>query len=87
MLSILYFFPLRTNKDADDTITESNPVSTITSKGLGQKWYNYFREKRTRPIYYIGKKFKLYKSRSVAHLDKHIVESVFFTNKNQCFYF
>ncbi len=36
MLSILYFFPLRTNKDTDDAITESNPVSTITSKGLGK---------------------------------------------------
>ncbi|MEJ6505315.1 MAG: hypothetical protein QNL86_01795, partial [Crocinitomicaceae bacterium] len=47
LLSILYFFPLRTNKDADDSISESNPVSTITSKGIGQKWYNYFREKRT----------------------------------------
>lgn len=87
MLSILYFFPLRTNKDADDTITESNPVSTITSKGLGQKWYNYFREKRTRPIYYIGKQFRLYKSRSVAHLDKHIVESVFSQTRINAFIF
>ena len=87
MLSILYFFPLRTNKDADDTITESNPVSTITSKGIGQKWYNYFREKRTRPIYYIGKKFRLYKSRSVAHLDKHIVESVFSQTRINAFIF
>ena len=76
-LSILYFFPLRTNKYTDDSITESNPVSTITSKGIGQKWYNYFREKRTRPIYYIGRGFKLYKSRSVAHLEKGVVEGVF----------
>jgi hypothetical protein len=86
-LSILYFFPLRTNKDADDSITESNPVSTITSKGIGQKWYNYFREKRTRPIYYIGRSFKLHKSRSVAHLDKGVVEGVFSKTRINAFIF
>tara|TARA_B110000459_G_scaffold144032_1_gene156925 strand:- start:5053 stop:7266 length:2214 start_codon:yes stop_codon:yes gene_type:complete len=87
LLSILYFFPLRTNKDADDSISESNPVSTITSKGIGQKWYNYFREKRTRPVYYLGRKFKLYKSRSVAHLDKAVVESVFSKTRINAFIF
>mgnify|MGYP001173006974 FL=1 len=86
-LSILYFFPLRTNKDADDSITESNPVSTITNKGIGQKWYNYFREKRTRPVYYIGRSFKLYKSRSVAHLDKAVVEGVFSKTRINAFIF
>ena len=87
LFSILYFFPLRTNKDADDTFTESNPVSTITSKGIGQKWYNYFREKRTRPIYYIGKRFKLHKSRSVSHLEKNVVESVFSKTRINAFIF
>ena len=87
LLSILYFFPLRTNKDADDSIKESNPVSTITNKGIGKKWYNYFREKRTRPIYYLGRSFKLYKSRSVAHLDKSVVEGVFSKTRINAFIF
>lgn len=86
-LSVLYFFPLRTNKDADDSVSESNPVSTITSKGIGQKWYNYFREKRTRPVFYIGRSFKIHKSRSVSHLDKSVVEGVFSKTRINAFIF
>ena len=86
-LSVLYFFPLRTNKEADDSFSESNPVSTITSKGIGQKWYNYFREKRTRPVFYIGRGFKIHKSRSVSHLDKSVVEGVFSKTRINAFIF
>ena len=81
LLSILYFFPLRRNKDTDDNLPESNPVSSITNKGAGKKWYNYFRENRKRQIYYIGRNFKIHKSRSVSHLDEQVIKQVFSQNR------
>ncbi len=81
LLSILYFFPLRRNRNTDDTSPESNPVSSITNKGVGKKWYNYFRERKKTPIYYIGRNFKIYKSRSIAHLDENVVKQVFAQNR------
>jgi hypothetical protein len=81
LLSILYFFPLRRNRDADDNLPESNPVSSITNKGAGKKWFNYFRENRKRQVYYIGRNFKIYKSRSIAHLDEMIIKQVFSQNR------
>ena len=81
LLSILYFFPLRKNRHADDNLPESNPISSLTNKGEGKKWYNYFREKRKRPIYYLGRNFKLYKSRSISHLDEGVVKQVFSQNR------
>ena len=81
LLSILYFFPLRRNKDTDDNLPESNPVSSITNKGAGKKWYNYFRENRKRQIYYIGRSFKIHKSRSVSHLDEQVIKQVFSQNR------
>ncbi|MBM3186103.1 MAG: patatin-like phospholipase family protein [Bacteroidetes bacterium] len=79
--SILYFFPLRRNKDQNDDDDESsqNPVSSVAVKG--DKWYNYFRSESKRPIYYFGRKFKIYKSRSIQHLDQEIIEQIYGQNR------
>ncbi len=86
-LSILYFFPLRRNKDQNDDEEESsqNPVSSVTVKGA--KWYNYFRSESKRPIYYIGRKFKIYKSRSIQHLDQELIEQIYGQNRINAFIF
>jgi hypothetical protein len=86
-LSILYFFPLRRNKDQNDEDDESsqNPVSSVTTKG--EKWYNYFRSESKRPIYYIGRKFKIYKSRSIQHLDQELIEQIYGQNRINAFIF
>ncbi len=86
-LSILYFFPLRRNKDQNDDDDESsqNPVSSVTVKGV--KWYNYFRSESKRPIYYIGRKFKIYKSRSIQHLDQETIEQIYGQNRINAFIF
>ena len=86
-LSILYFFPLRRNKDQNDDDEESsqNPVSSLTVKGA--KWYNYFRSESKRPIYYIGRKFKIYKSRSIQHLDQELIEQIYGQNRINAFIF
>jgi len=81
LLSILYFFPLRRNRDTDDNIPDANPVSSITNKGEGKAWYNYFRGKRERQVYYVGRKFKIYQSRSITHLDESVVKQVFSQNR------
>jgi hypothetical protein len=86
-LSILYFFPLRRNRDQSDDEEESsqNPVSSVTVKGA--KWYNYFRSESKRPIYYIGRKFKIYKSRSIKHLDQELIEQIYGQNRINAFIF
>jgi hypothetical protein len=80
-LSVLYFFPLRRNKEQNDDEEESsqNPVSSVAVKGV--KWYNYFRSESKRQIYYIGRKFKIYKSRSIQHLDQETIEQVYGQNR------
>jgi hypothetical protein len=86
-LSIFYFFPLRRNKIQDDDEEESsqNPVSSVAVKGA--KWYNYFRSESKRPIYYIGRKFKIYKSRSIQHLDQETIEQIYGQNRINAFIF
>ena len=86
-LSILYFFPLRRNKDQNDDEEESsqNPVSSVTVKGA--KWYNYFRFESKRPIYYLGRKLKIYKSRSIQHLDQETIEQIYGQNRINAFIF
>lgn len=86
-LSILYFFPIRRNRNLNDDEEESsqNPISSVTTKGT--KWYNYFRSESKRPIFYIGKKFKIYKSRSILHLDQELIEQIYGQNRINAFIF
>lgn len=86
-LSILYFFPIRRNRNLNDDEEESsqNPISSVTTKGT--KWYNYFRSESKRPIFYIGKRFKIYKSRSILHLDQELIEQIYGQNRINAFIF
>jgi len=88
LLSILYFFPLRKNRHKDDDEpdhSESLIASLTISKN--EKWYNYFRKETKRPCYYIGKRFRIYKSRSVAHLDKNLIDQIYSRNRINVFVF
>lgn len=79
-LSILYFFP--TTKDSVPTQisdNSSNPISSVTNRK--QKWYNYFRSESPKKFIYIGRRFKLYQSRSVQHLDQELIEKIFAQNR------
>lgn len=82
MLSILYFFPLRKNRDKDDDEPDHNEslIASITVN-KNEKWYNYFRTETKRPCYYIGKRFRIYKSRSVTHLDKDLIDQIYADNR------
>jgi hypothetical protein len=88
LLSILYFFPLRKNrdKDDDDPYTHESLISSITIN-KHEKWYNYFRSETKRHCYYIGKGFRIYKSRSVAHLDKDLIDQIYADNRINVFVF
>lgn len=87
VLSILYFFPLQRNKNQrdDEEGSSQNPVSSVAMKGT--KWYNYFRSESKRPIYYIGRNFKIYKSRSIQHLDQELIEQIYGLNRINAFIF
>lgn len=80
ILSILYFFPTTRDKHAPNSEDKSsNPISSVIFKK--EKWYNFFRSERPKTFIYIGKGFKLYKSRSVSHLEREVVERVFAYNR------
>lgn len=81
LLSIFYFFPTTREKGSPIPLDESsqNPIQTITQGK--EKWYDYFRKESERRFYYIGKGFKLYKSRPTHHLDKEIIEHVYAKNR------
>jgi hypothetical protein len=88
LLSILYFFPLRKNrvKDDDEPDTNEQIIASLTNN-KNEKWYNYFRAETKRPCYYIGKNFKIYKSRSVDHLEKDLIEQIYADNRINVFVF
>lgn len=83
-LSMLYFFP--TNKDffkisgknAEDV--EPSDSNIKTSFHRKQKWIESFTGKNEHRYYYIGKGFKIKRSRSYRHYDKEILEKVFAQN-------
>jgi len=82
LLSILYFFPLRKKSSKDDDEPDSNErlIASLINNN-DEKWYNYFRAETKRPCYYIGKGFKIYKSRSVDHLDKGLIDQIYSENR------
>lgn len=87
LLSFAYFFPIRKNKDLNDDADDSTDslIKSFTNKG--EKWYNYFRADSRRPIYYIGKRFKIYRSRSVAHLDTDLIDQIYASGRINAFGF
>jgi hypothetical protein len=86
IIALLYFFRIRRNKDINDDEPENiSPIIQLRQKQ--HKWYNYFRIEPKRPIYYVGWKFKLYKSRSTAHLDLEVVEQIYAENRINVFLF
>jgi hypothetical protein len=87
LLSFAYFFPIRKNKDLNDDVDDSTDslIKSFTNKG--EKWYNYFRSDSKRPIYYIGRKLKIYRSRSVAHLDNELIDQIYASGRINAFGF
>lgn len=84
VIAFLYFFP--TNKDLykltgkkEEYFREkaSNIKSAIHKK---QKWYNEYLSEQEQEYYYIGKNFRLKKSRNCMHYDLNVLRSVFAQN-------
>lgn len=80
IFSILYFFPTTRDKHTSSSDDKSsNPISSVIFKK--EKWYNFFRSERPKTYIYIGKGLKLYRSRSVSHLEREVIERVFAYNR------
>lgn len=81
ILSIAYFFPTgNANKNhVNESQDTDSLIASFTNKG--EKWYNFFRSESKRPIYYIGKNFRFYRSRSVAHLDNELIDQIYSSNR------
>lgn len=80
IFSILYFFPTTRDRHTSSSDDKSaNPISSVLFKK--EKWYNFFRSERPKTFIYIGKGLKLYRSRSVSHLDREVIERVFAYNR------
>ncbi len=83
LLSLLYFFP-RKNKLLNtlnkNTSEESFSRQKHSILHKNQKWYNFFHDHEEKTFIYIGRKLKLYSSRSVKHFDESLKEQVFSSN-------
>jgi hypothetical protein len=81
ILSMAYFFPIgNANKNhVNESQDTDSLIASFTNKG--EKWYNFFRSESKRPIYYIGKNFRFYRSRSVAHLDNELIDQIYASNR------
>lgn len=90
IISLTYFFQIRRNRDVEDEKENENhqgPFVSLQGKKKNEKWFNYFRMETRRPIYYIGKRFKIYRSRPTSHLDKEVVEQIYAENRIYVFLF
>lgn len=90
-IAFLYFFP--TNKDlfkitgkrTEDFMEKSSNIkSTLHRK---EKWYSDFLGENDDRYYYIGKNFKIKKSRSSRHYDIKVLNSVFSQNHTNASFF
>lgn len=85
LLSLLYFFPRKNSKlsllhkNTSDEDSFSRQSHSILNKK--QKWFNFFPDKEEKSYIYIGRKLKLYSSRSVKHFDDALKEQIFATNR------
>lgn len=79
-LSFLYFFRVgksHTGFGNDDGPSE--PISSVIHKH--RTWYDRILRKEERSSLYIGKGFKIYRSRSTKHLDRETIERVYARNR------
>jgi hypothetical protein len=81
LLSIFYFFP--TTREKGERLppeeTSDNPIKSVVKSKT--KWYNYFRTENEQYYYYIGKKLRIFQSRSTKHLDRSLIENIFAQNR------
>jgi hypothetical protein len=87
LIALLYFFRIRRNVDLNDDDPDVSPPPFQNFKRQHNKWYNYFRVEPKNPIYYIGRKMRIYKSRSTGHLDIEVVEQIYAENRINVFLF
>ena len=87
LIALLYFFRIRRNVDINDDEPDVSPPQFQNFKRQHNKWYNYFRVEPKNPIYYIGRKMRIYKSRSTSHLDIEVVEQIYAENRINVFLF
>ena len=85
LLSLLYFFPTNKNpfslikNGTNDGSQSSKPINSVIHNK--EKWYDAFQQHDEKSYIYIGTKFKLFKSRTVQHLDEELIEKVFAKNR------
>lgn len=84
-LSLLYFFPRKNSKlsllhktTSDEESFSATKHSILNKK---QKWFDFSPEKDEKSYIYIGRKLKLYSSRSVKHFDSNLKEQIFVSNR------
>lgn len=87
LIALLYFFRIRRNVDVNDDEPDVSTPPFQNFKRQHNKWYNYFRVEPKNPIYYIGRKMRIYKSRSTGHLDIEVVEQIYAENRINVFLF
>lgn len=83
-ISFLYFFPTNkdlfkiTGKKSEDFKAKSSNVNASLHRK--QSWYKYFLKVQLDRYYYVGKGFKVKRSRSSMHYDKEVLNKVFSQN-------
>lgn len=77
-LSFYYFFRLSKRTKQPDALSDE-PISSPFHKSAN--WYHKYRHAKNRNYIYIGKGFRLMRSRSMHHFDQELVEKVFARNR------
>lgn len=80
-LSVFYFFRMSFKfiSGDDDDLESEKPIESVVMKE--NKWYDPFKFNRRRTYIYFGLKLNLQVSRSISHLDEHIVQQVYAKNR------
>lgn len=83
VFSLVYFFPISNRFRLIDLVTDddgSYPFQAVFRKYQGT-WYNRIFAKTDRRYLYFGRRFKMYLSRPVDHIDDKIVQKVLIRNR------
>lgn len=84
LLGLLYLIPTNkdlykiTGKKSEEFQTELSNIQTTLHRQ--EVWYKSSKSRSEKRFYYIGRRFRIKKSRSAAHYDNHILDKVFSQN-------
>lgn len=79
ILSFFYFFPLARRRERTKGAQKTEPIVSIMHRE--EEWFDQYVKEKDRTYIYFGKRFRIKRSRSIAHLKRSAIQGIFAKNR------